>query len=117
MDVRWLPTDDASAYVKRVLAKEADDIPAAITRYGWYADEVPLDDLRVAEDLIERHDREATHVERRDRFEARIAAGEAIPPLIALGADLFLVDGYARYRALRRLGVTRAHVLRQQVAP
>lgn len=118
MDVRWLPIKDPSALVMRVLAKEADDIPvAAITRYDWYVGDVPLDDLRVAEDLIERHDRELVHVERRDRFEARIIAGEAIPPLVALGADLFLVDGYARYRALRRLGVPRAHVLRQQVTP
>ena len=110
--MQWLLTEDASAYVMRVLAKEASDIPAAaIARHGWYVDDVPLEDLRVAEDLIDRHDREAAHVERRDRFEARITAGEAIPPLITLGADLFLVDGYARYRALRRLGVTRAHVV------
>lgn len=68
-------------------------------------------------DLIERHDDEAVHIERRNRFEVRIAAGEAIPPLIALGADLFLVDGYSRYRALRRLGVSRAHVLRQRMTP
>jgi hypothetical protein len=118
VDGRWLPIDDPTGYVVRILAKEADDIPpAAITRYVWYVDDLPLDDLRVADDLIERHDREAVHVERRDTFEARITAGEAIPPLIALGEDLFLVDGYARYRALRRLAVSRAQVLRQRMAP
>jgi hypothetical protein len=46
-------------------------------------------------------------------FMERISAAEPIPPLIALGTDRLLVDGYARIRALRRLGISHASVLVQ----
>ncbi|NYH92188.1 hypothetical protein [Actinopolymorpha rutila] len=50
---------------------------------------------------------------RRDGFVERIRSGVHLPPLIVLGRELKLVDGYARYRALRLLGIGSAQVLRQ----
>ncbi len=86
-----------------------------IQRYEWYAEALPLERLSVSAEMLERHDCEPVHVERRNRAEARMTAGEAIPPLIALGERLILVDGYSRYRAIWRLGVQLGRVLRQRV--
>lgn len=36
-----------------------------------------------------------------------------ILPLIVLGREKFLVDGYARYRALKEIGVDKAKVIFQ----
>ena len=116
MDVHWTQIADPLAYVVDILAAEAPDIPIdVIARGRWYVDDVRVGDLNANRALLERHDRDPLRLERRDRIEARIIAGEAIPPLIVLGTELVLVDGYARYRALQGLHTQRARVLRQDV--
>jgi hypothetical protein len=107
--------DDPSAFVVAILAEEASEIPVElVTSHDWFQDTLDLEILDVNEDLVAVHDADPIHVARRDGFVDRIRAGESIPPLIALGAPLHLVDGYARCRALRSLGVRRAAVLRQR---
>jgi hypothetical protein len=115
MIASWMTVADPESYVRRVLAREADDIPVAlIDAFAWRQHhDLSLADLRVDENMVARHDRIPLHLERRDGFMERISAAEPIPPLIALGADRFLVDGYARIRALRRLGISHASVLVQ----
>ncbi|GAA5034949.1 hypothetical protein [Actinopolymorpha pittospori] len=107
--------DDPAAHALATLTEEAPDIPIElITRHDWFQDTLNLELLDVNEDMVERHDADPIHVARRDGFVARIRADEPIPPLIALGPTLHLVDGYARCRALRSLGVWTAAVLRQR---
>lgn len=119
VNASWIAVADPEGYVRRVLAREADDIPAAlIDAFPWRQErDLSLVDLRVDEDMVARHDRIPLHRQRRDGFIERISAGEPIPPLIALGADRFLVDGYARIRALRRLGIGRASSIVQLICP
>jgi hypothetical protein len=111
----WTTVADPETYVRQVLVREADDIPAAlIDVLPWRQQyDLSLVDLSVDEEMVSRHDRTPLHLRRRDGFIERISAGESLPPLIALGADRFLVDGYARIRALRRLGIAAASVLVQ----
>jgi hypothetical protein len=107
---------DPGAYAVTILAHEASDIPTElITSHDWFQDTLSLDTLDVNEDMVARHDTDPIYVARRDAFVARIRGGEPIPPLITLGSTLHLVDGYARCRALRSLGVRMADVLRQRV--
>ncbi|GEM_PF-6698327 len=116
MRVRWQHVADPFAYVLDVLSREAPDIPMdLIARSPWFEDTVPLSALRPDHEMLARHDHQPEHIQRRDRFLARVRAGAEIPPLTALGADLFLVDGYARYGALKRLQIQHVRVLRQQV--
>ncbi len=103
-----------NTFVRETLAAEASDISVEVlTKYKWIADELPIDDLIVDSDLMTRHDDDPIHLERRNSVEARISAGDPILPLIVLGPAMYLVDGYARYRALRRLHVDQVQVLRQ----
>jgi hypothetical protein len=116
VNVRWKVIDDPSAFVVAILAEEASEIPVElITGHDWFQDTLNLKILEVNEDIVTMHDADPFHVARRDGFVNRIRAGESIAPLIALGATLHLVDGYARSRALRSLGIRRAAVLRQRM--
>jgi len=117
--MRWRRVDDAGRYVREVLAAEADDIPSGLIDRGRWCqvDGFALVDLTVDEAMVAGHDADATHRHRRDRFVEQMLAGEPIPPLIALGADRFLVDGYARLRAVRLLGESHASVLLQSADP
>jgi hypothetical protein len=107
---------DPIGYVTGVLSHEAPDIsPDAIKRFPWQVDDLRLDKLRVDTAMLARHDRESIHVKRRDLFVTSIIAGRPIAPLIALGGDLILVDGFSRYRALTKLDVDHGPVLRQVI--
>jgi hypothetical protein len=100
-----------------VLASEAGDIPAKKIRQGkWVLDTVSLHEITIDERMASEHDSDPRHVKRRDEFVTSIRAGREINPLIVLGEDLFLVDGYARYRALKICNVKRVQVLRQKMA-
>ena len=116
MNVCWEVIGDPAAYAVAILANEASDIPTElITSHDWFQDTLSLDTLDVNEDIVARHDADPIHVARRDGFVDRIRVGERISPLLVLGASLHLVDGYARCRALRSLGVPMAAVLRQRM--
>lgn len=124
MRPRWIDVDDPATFVRTVLAVEAPDIPdALVTAYAWTQTTMPLDVLRLDQAMLDRHDRDPVHIARRNGFVGRIRAGEPIPPLIVLGleprdgTEPKLVDGYARYRALRLLGCAHASVLRQWQVP
>lgn len=117
MRIRWEVVNDPSTYVRSVLDREAPDIPRTrVAECDWFQCEVPLSGLRPDREMLERHDNDETHVRRRDRFVELTLAGAPLLPLIALGDGMRLVDGYARYRALRLLGVDQAEVLRQRTA-
>ncbi|SDS69880.1 ParB N-terminal domain-containing protein [Microlunatus soli] len=70
--------------------------------------------LSVDESMVARHDDDPVHQDRRDRFCQAIVSGEELPPLIAIGVDCRLVDGYARLRAARLLEIEDVSVLVQR---
>lgn len=112
--VDWLTVDDPSAYAREVLQEQAPEIPVElVVGRAWGQEEIALERLSIDGEMVARHDLAERHVRRRDGFVERIGKGVAIPPLVALGDSLHLVDGYARYRALVLLKVEVAQVLRQ----
>lgn len=114
MNIKWKMVPDIKEYVKETLAKEADDIPQEkINKAPWYLDEIKISQLKIDEQMVKEQDNEPLHIQRRDNFIKMIKNEEEILPLIVLGRDLFLVDGYARCRALKQLGVDTVMVLRQ----
>jgi len=137
MDVIWSDVGDPAAFACAVLAREAPDInPEAIRRSAWAVETLPLRGIMLAPGMVEEHDADPVHVDRRDRFITAITEGRPIPPLIVVGTEPvrapsgairylilpypevggvpLLADGYARYRALTRLGLKEAVVVRQQ---
>jgi hypothetical protein len=114
MNVKWKLIPDIDKYVKDTLQQEAEDIPEVLINAGaWYLDEIEINEISVDNDMLQEHDQNPLHISRRDNFVDMINKGEEILPLIVLRNDLFLVDGYSRYRALKRLGISRIQVLRQ----
>ena len=63
--------------------------------------------------MVADHDTSVVHRRRRDGFCGAIREGVQLPPLIAIGPERHLVDGYARLRALRMLAIDRASVIVQ----
>ena len=117
LTIRWAAIPNPGKFVTDTLASEAPDIPPEKLNQGkWFADTLPLDEIQVDQRMADNHKRDPLHIKRRDGLMARIRAGKEINPLIVLGADLFLVDGYARYSALKELRVKHARVLRQRTA-
>ncbi len=114
--VLWAVISNPEEYVRTVLVREAADIPRQkISRGKWFVDVLSLDELQIDQIMVTDHDGDPLHIKRRDAFVDSIQAGREINPLIALGEDLLLVDGYARYSALAKLGLKKAHVLRQRM--
>ena len=114
MDVRWKNVGDPDEFVGGVLSAEAGDIPRQlVTAHGWCLDDVPLERITVDGVMIERHDHDDIHVQRRDAFIGMMLNGEEVYPLIVMGPNFSLVDGYARYRACKKLGVGKVRVARQ----
>lgn len=114
MKVKWVKVVDIYTYVLATLSLEADDISKQnIDAFPWVLKKIELDKLEVSKALVETHDKEEIHIKRRDDFIIMIQQQKPILPLIALGEKLSLVDGYARYRALKKLGVKNAAVLCQ----
>lgn len=115
MEIVWKRVDDVSNYVRGTLCQEAPDIPAhLIEQAPWYVETISLDQVKVDQQVIDCHDTQEIHIKRRDGFAVSCRSRTPLLPLIVLGRDNFLVDGYARYRALRMLGVDRASVIRQR---
>lgn len=114
--VLWSLPSDPTKYVKEVLAKEAADIPEEKINQGkWTLAELSFNDIQVNEEMIARHDLDPQHIERRNNFIKMIEEEKPILPLIVLGKELFLVDGYARYRALKELGIESVEVVMQVI--
>lgn len=112
--VNWRFPENIEEYVLSVLAKEADDIPEEKIKAGkWALDEIQLDLIKVNEDMIARHEQEVLHVARKQDFIKSINDNTPIYPLIVLGRDMFLVDGYARYRALKELSIKKVKIIKQ----
>jgi hypothetical protein len=113
--VLWTLPADPTKYVKEVLAKEAAEIPEEKINQGkWVLAEINYTDIRVNDEMIVLHDLDPQHIERRNNFIKMIEEGKPILPLIILGKDLLLVDGYARYRALKELGIESIEVILQE---
>lgn len=108
---RWLRPDDPAEYVRGVLKVEAPEIPDALLAGPWSQIVLSLSDLRVNEAMVAEHDVNPIHRRRRDDFVDAIKKGVPLPPLIALGVRRDLVDGYARLRAARVLGVGDVEVI------
>jgi hypothetical protein len=107
---------DLAAFVRRIVDEEAPSVEWLIEGHErWVQVEVPLAELDVDEALIARHDADALHCARRDRVLGALRDGAELPPLLAVPTDerdLWLIDGYARVRALRLMGVDRVQVVR-----
>ena len=113
--VSWVELADIEKYVRSVLAVEADDIPQEKIDAGkWTLGKIPINEIMVDIEMIRKHDSQELHVGRRDGFVTTIKLGKPILPLIVLGRDKFLVDGYARYRALKQIGVDKVKVIFQK---
>lgn len=119
MQAVWSTVGDVEVYVRTVLSHEADDIPPSLIDLGPWQQEfdVRLASLAIDEVMVRWQDRQPAHVRRRDEFVERIRCAEPLPPLIALGDDRHLVDGYARLRALRLLTIDSASVCIQAIRP
>lgn len=111
---RCLQIADAGTYAQRILREEAPEISAAVIEgRGWTQTLLTPDDVLVDEAMIARHDADPVHQERRDRFRQAILSGQELPPLIAVGPDRHLVDGYARLRAVRLFKIEDVSVIIQ----
>lgn len=114
MVVSWALVAEPREFAWRVIHAETPSVGAVIDpEWEWQQVEVPLSRLMADEDLITRHDDEPLHCRRRDHFLGVIDSGATIPPLLAsvAGAHLQLIDGYARFRALRARGIESASVV------
>lgn len=112
---RWVEVADPESFARRVLQAEAPEIPAALLEgRSWEQLVLPITDLTVDESMVAEHDASLVHQQRRDSFQNAIVEGAELPPLIAIKANLQLIDGYARLRALRALSVDHASVVRQR---
>jgi hypothetical protein len=117
MNPDWKQVNNPDEYVMATLSREADDIPVdKINKYKWIQKEVSLDKIQVDKEMVKDHDQDPLHIKRRDGFVELIRNNTPILPLIVLGENQFLVDGYARYRALLYLGIKIASVLTQDIA-
>lgn len=112
--MNWKIPKNINRYVEETLTREADDIPEEqITAGKWILDELDLEFIKVNQKMIGRHDEDPLHIKRKLDFMDSIKRGIPIYPLILLGKNLFLVDGYARYRALKELDIKKVKVIRQ----
>jgi hypothetical protein len=115
MEIVWQRIDDIYDYVTDTLSQEAPDIPEhLVDQAPWYVETIDLDKIKVDQEMVDCHDIQAIHIKRRDDFVLSCKSRRPILPLIVLGKDKFLVDGYARYRALRMLNVAQVSVIRQR---
>jgi len=116
MVISWENIGDSDKYVHEILALEAADIPVEVINAGkWFSDEIDLSTIMVDQNMLENHDKDPVHIKRRDDFIKSFNKKVEIKPLIVLGERLILVDGYARFRALKKIGVKMAKVLRQKI--
>lgn len=115
VDIIWSHPRDPSEFARHVLHAEAPEIPAEKLDGRWRQEIIPSDELAVNEEMVTEHDADPVHQARRDRFIAMIRAGEPLPPMIALGSDRYLVDGYARLRAARQLDLSDVAVIVQRL--
>lgn len=114
MEIVWQRIDDIDKYVVETLSREAPDIPQALIDLApWCVEITTLDMIKVDHMMIDRHNIQSIHIKRSDAF-ILSCKNKVLPlPLIVLGRDMFLVDGYARYRALRKLDVANVKVIKQ----
>lgn len=114
MKIKWVTVENIEEYVKKTLAAEADDIPQSlINEAPWILVEVKSSKIHPNAQMIDDHNQDPIHISRKDNFINMIKNGEAILPLIVLGKNLSLVDGYARFRAFRDLEITKIQVFKQ----
>jgi hypothetical protein len=114
MDIKWKRVENIEEYVKKTLAREASDIPQSeIDASPWVLAEMDVSKIHTDTHMITNHDNDSLHIARKESFEEMIRKGEELLPLIVLGKNLYLVDGYARFRALRDLGISKIQVFKQ----
>jgi hypothetical protein len=116
MKLTWIEIKNIKEYIDAVINCEAEDIPRELFEGEWVQSAVSINDIQVDESMIIRHDNDAVHIQRRDSFIKSINSGAPILPLIVLNCDRgqqYLIDGYARYRALKSLNIDQVQVLKQ----
>jgi hypothetical protein len=112
--ISWKTPENIEEYVRVVLAKEADDIPKKKIDAGtWILDEVDFELIKANKDMVTDHDQDSLHIGRKQGFLESFENNIPIYPLILLGTEMYLVDGYARYRALKHLGIKKIKVIKQ----
>jgi hypothetical protein len=119
MLVRWIQIEDVASYVLDVCARETADVPQELLLHGvWQQKSISMAEIQADLSLLQRHDSNPVHVGRRDQFRQLILSHTPLLPLIVLRCqrgDRYLVDGYARYRALKSLGIAEAQVALQVI--
>lgn len=117
--VAWITVTDLASFVRRIVDEETPSVDGLVEGYQrWVQADVSVGELDLDEALIARHDADPLHCARRDRVLQALHAGAELPPLLAVPTGerrLWLIDGYARVRALRVMGVDRVQVVRPDV--
>jgi ParB-like nuclease domain len=117
MKITWIEIKNVKEYVDAMLKWQADDIPKELIDRGtWVQRTIQISEVQAEQSMVDDHDNDPIHIKRRDGFIESIQVGAPILPLIILNCDRgekYLVDGYARYRALKEMGVKEVHVLCQ----
>ena len=116
MDIKWKSVENIEEYVKKTLAEEAHDIPQLeIDASPWVLAEIEVSKIHTDRQMIADHNNDPLHIARKDHFKDIIKKGKELLPLIVLGKNLYLVDGYARFQALRDLGISKIQVFKQGI--
>lgn len=104
--------ENLAEHVVNTLKLECPEIPSEVYVGKNYSySELNLDHITVDKELIANHNLEPLHINRRDIFIKMINDQKSIMPLIVLAPKNFLIDGYARYRALKHIGIHIAEVI------
>lgn len=119
MNICWIEIKNINEYVTATLQAEASDIPQELLhKYPWVQEIISIHAINTDTEMISNHDSDTVHIKRRDGFVQRIQSGYPMLPLILLHSDRgenYLVDGYARYRALKMIGVKEVSVIKHHI--
>ena len=98
-------------FVMSHLSKEASDIPEEkIEGMIWELKELDIKDITWDNKLAREHETQEVHIHRKEFQKDWMSSGKPVKPLIVMYDNNWLVDGYARLRALKSLCIKKVKV-------
>jgi len=101
-------------YLLELLGKEWDNPKGEdydnIKRVKWSIQSLNLDEIILDQDLLNEPDFKKDIQMRVEFQKNKILRNEPIPPLVVMYEDKYLIDGYARFFALKELKIKEAKV-------
>jgi len=100
-------------YLLELLAKEWDpkgEDYSNIKKVKWSVQSLSLDEITLDQELLIDPDFQKDVPRRVEFHRNKILHNEPIMPLVIMYKDKYLVDGYARFFALKKLGIKEAKV-------